>query len=222
MADRAVGGFSTASLDYEPAEPSSNTPSHARFHGSISTKLPDNWRVERTGMLLTRWSRTPRQIKEIKLYKGEKTNTANQATPRSATKIEASGSSDGSSGTSIHTRILPCASSPTAVDTPSTCRQTRSSRRISTSTDYTRDTTVYTTHQHRRTMNSKQTHPMPLRTYIPLACPLRFRMSHLNRRSFLPLPVQRRLAQMDGRLFSCLLTRSCARITALSSSLRLL
>jgi hypothetical protein len=67
MADRAVGGFSTASLDYEPAEPSSNTSSHARFHGSISTKLPDNWRVERTGMLLTRWSRTPRQIKEIKI-----------------------------------------------------------------------------------------------------------------------------------------------------------
>jgi hypothetical protein len=67
MADRAVGGFSTASLDYEPAEPSSNTPSHARFHGSISTKLPDNWRVERTGMLLTRWSRTPRQRKEIKI-----------------------------------------------------------------------------------------------------------------------------------------------------------
>jgi Complex I intermediate-associated protein 30 (CIA30). len=53
MADRAVGGFSTASLDYEPAEPSSNTPSHARFHGSISTKLPDNWRVERTGMFAT-------------------------------------------------------------------------------------------------------------------------------------------------------------------------
>ncbi|KAJ5210404.1 NADH:ubiquinone oxidoreductase intermediate-associated protein 30 [Penicillium cf. griseofulvum] len=49
MADRAVGGFSTASLDYEPAQSSSNTPSHARFHGSISTKLPDNWRVERTG-----------------------------------------------------------------------------------------------------------------------------------------------------------------------------
>jgi len=49
MADRAVGGFSTASLDYVSAEPSSNTPSHARFHGSISTKLPDNWRVERTG-----------------------------------------------------------------------------------------------------------------------------------------------------------------------------
>ncbi|KAL4805471.1 complex I intermediate-associated protein 30-domain-containing protein [Aspergillus unguis] len=49
MADRAVGGFSTASLDYIPAEPSTNTPAHARFHGSISTKLPDNWRVERTG-----------------------------------------------------------------------------------------------------------------------------------------------------------------------------
>lgn len=49
MADRAVGGFSTATLDYEPAERSSNSPSHARFHGSISTKLPDNWRVERTG-----------------------------------------------------------------------------------------------------------------------------------------------------------------------------
>lgn len=49
FADRAVGGFSTASLDYEPAEPSSNTPAHVRFHGSISTKLPDNWRVERTG-----------------------------------------------------------------------------------------------------------------------------------------------------------------------------
>ncbi|RDW86150.1 CIA30 family protein [Aspergillus mulundensis] len=49
MADRAVGGFSTASIDYVPAEPSTNTPAHARFHGTISTKLPDNWRVERTG-----------------------------------------------------------------------------------------------------------------------------------------------------------------------------
>ncbi|KAJ5256694.1 hypothetical protein N7478_012798 [Penicillium angulare] len=49
FADRAVGGFSTASLDYEPAEPTSNTPAHVRFHGKISTKLPDNWRVERTG-----------------------------------------------------------------------------------------------------------------------------------------------------------------------------
>lgn len=75
MADRAVGGFSTASLDYEPAEPSTNTPSHARFHGSISTKLPDNWRVERTGMFSTsclvsdtsNWSRT-RKIKKLKKY----------------------------------------------------------------------------------------------------------------------------------------------------------
>ncbi|RMJ24154.1 complex I [Aspergillus sp. HF37] len=49
MADRAVGGFSTASLDYVPADPSSNSPAHARFHGGISTKLPANWRVERTG-----------------------------------------------------------------------------------------------------------------------------------------------------------------------------
>lgn len=72
MADRAVGGFSTASLDYEPAEPSSNTPSHARFHGNISTKLPDNWRVERTGTFATRylsshtskWPRTHKKKKE--------------------------------------------------------------------------------------------------------------------------------------------------------------
>ncbi|KAJ5766521.1 uncharacterized protein N7511_004137 [Penicillium nucicola] len=49
MADRAVGGFSTASLDFESADPSTNTPAHARFHGTISTKLPDSWRVERTG-----------------------------------------------------------------------------------------------------------------------------------------------------------------------------
>jgi len=56
MADRAVGGFSTANLDYVPADPSSNTPAHARFHGNISTKLPNNWRVERTGMIFGRWS----------------------------------------------------------------------------------------------------------------------------------------------------------------------
>ncbi|OKL63090.1 hypothetical protein UA08_02006 [Talaromyces atroroseus] len=47
MADRAVGGFSTADLDYVPA--TATEPAHARFHGSISTKLPNNWRVERTG-----------------------------------------------------------------------------------------------------------------------------------------------------------------------------
>lgn len=49
MADRAVGGYSTAKLDYVPADPSTNTPAHARFHGSISTKLPPNWRIQRTG-----------------------------------------------------------------------------------------------------------------------------------------------------------------------------
>ncbi|PLB39295.1 CIA30 family protein [Aspergillus candidus] len=49
MADRVVGGFSTANLDYEPADPASHSPAHARFHGSISTRLPNNWRVERTG-----------------------------------------------------------------------------------------------------------------------------------------------------------------------------
>ncbi|KAB8236826.1 putative complex I intermediate associated protein [Aspergillus alliaceus] len=49
MADRAVGGFSTASLDYVPADAAAKSPAHARFHGSISTKLPNNWRVERTG-----------------------------------------------------------------------------------------------------------------------------------------------------------------------------
>ncbi|KAL4952119.1 complex I intermediate-associated protein 30-domain-containing protein [Aspergillus filifer] len=47
MADRAVGGFSTATIDYVPADAS--TPAHARFHGSISTKLPNNWKVQRTG-----------------------------------------------------------------------------------------------------------------------------------------------------------------------------
>ncbi|EFE43228.1 hypothetical protein TRV_02043 [Trichophyton verrucosum HKI 0517] len=49
MADRAVGGYSTANLDYVPADPETNMPAHARFHGSISTKLPRDWRVQRTG-----------------------------------------------------------------------------------------------------------------------------------------------------------------------------
>ncbi|KAJ5397145.1 hypothetical protein N7509_005258 [Penicillium cosmopolitanum] len=49
MADRVVGGFSTASLDYDPGLPSANIPPHARFHGKISTKLPSNFRVDRTG-----------------------------------------------------------------------------------------------------------------------------------------------------------------------------
>lgn len=51
MADRAVGGYSTANLDYVPADPSTGSPAYARFHGTISTKLPPNWRVQRTGML---------------------------------------------------------------------------------------------------------------------------------------------------------------------------
>ncbi|EFR02532.1 complex I intermediate-associated protein 30 [Nannizzia gypsea CBS 118893] len=49
MADRAVGGYSTASLDYVPADPETKMPAHARFHGSISTKLPKDWRIQRTG-----------------------------------------------------------------------------------------------------------------------------------------------------------------------------
>ncbi|EER24429.1 hypothetical protein D8B26_005254 [Coccidioides posadasii str. Silveira] len=49
IADRAVGGYSTASLDYVPADLSTNSPAHARFHGTISTKLPPNWRIQRTG-----------------------------------------------------------------------------------------------------------------------------------------------------------------------------
>ena len=50
MSDKAIGGFSTANLDYIPANPATNEPAHARFHGNISTKLPADWRVERTGM----------------------------------------------------------------------------------------------------------------------------------------------------------------------------
>ncbi|KAI1981060.1 hypothetical protein LOZ53_001681 [Ophidiomyces ophidiicola] len=49
MADRAVGGYSTANLDFIPPDPTTNAPAHARFHGSISTKLPTNWRIQRTG-----------------------------------------------------------------------------------------------------------------------------------------------------------------------------
>lgn len=48
MSDKDLGGFSTASLDFHPA--TSEAPSHARFHGTISTKLPpDQPRVQRTG-----------------------------------------------------------------------------------------------------------------------------------------------------------------------------
>ncbi|KAB5547169.1 putative complex I protein [Coniochaeta sp. 2T2.1] len=58
MSDADIGGFSTASLDWIPAEtpeaPSSaqSTPTgkgYVRFHGNISTKLPDRPDVNRTG-----------------------------------------------------------------------------------------------------------------------------------------------------------------------------
>ncbi|KAI5283339.1 hypothetical protein KEM54_002203 [Ascosphaera aggregata] len=49
IADRAVGGYSTANLDYVPADPTTKEPAHVRFHGSISTRLPENWRIQRTG-----------------------------------------------------------------------------------------------------------------------------------------------------------------------------
>ncbi|KAI5293938.1 hypothetical protein KEM52_004978 [Ascosphaera acerosa] len=49
IADRAVGGYSTASLDYVSADPAALEPAHVRFHGSISTKLPPNWRIQRSG-----------------------------------------------------------------------------------------------------------------------------------------------------------------------------
>lgn len=66
MADRAVGGYSTANLDYVPADPETKTPAHARFHGSISTKLPKDWRVQRTGtlmrMLSGRWQDVVRML----------------------------------------------------------------------------------------------------------------------------------------------------------------
>lgn len=48
MSDKDIGGFSSAHLDFHPATP--DTPSHARFHGNISTELPrDQPHVQRTG-----------------------------------------------------------------------------------------------------------------------------------------------------------------------------
>ncbi|PVI06558.1 CIA30-domain-containing protein [Periconia macrospinosa] len=48
MSDKSIGGFSSANLDFYPA--THDTPSHARFHGNISTKLPtDQPQVQRTG-----------------------------------------------------------------------------------------------------------------------------------------------------------------------------
>jgi NADH dehydrogenase [ubiquinone] 1 alpha subcomplex assembly factor 1 len=48
MSDKDIGGFSAVNLDFHPVTHS--TPSHARFHGNISTKLPaDQPHVMRTG-----------------------------------------------------------------------------------------------------------------------------------------------------------------------------
>ncbi|KAF2205107.1 CIA30-domain-containing protein [Delitschia confertaspora ATCC 74209] len=48
MSDMDIGGFSTANLDFHPATKAE--PSHARFHGTISTELPpDQPKVQRTG-----------------------------------------------------------------------------------------------------------------------------------------------------------------------------
>ncbi|KAF2691509.1 CIA30-domain-containing protein [Lentithecium fluviatile CBS 122367] len=48
MSDKDIGAFSTANLDFHPA--TQDAPSHARFHGNISTKLPpDQPHVQRTG-----------------------------------------------------------------------------------------------------------------------------------------------------------------------------
>ena len=48
MSDQDLGGYSTASFDLIPATPTD--PSHARFHGTISTQLPKNQpHIQRTG-----------------------------------------------------------------------------------------------------------------------------------------------------------------------------
>lgn len=48
MSDKDIGGFSTASLDHHPG--TQNEPAHARFHGTISTQLPQNQpHIQRTG-----------------------------------------------------------------------------------------------------------------------------------------------------------------------------
>lgn len=50
MSDADMGGFSTASLDFVPASTSASEPAHARFYGTISTKLPPNKpEVQRSG-----------------------------------------------------------------------------------------------------------------------------------------------------------------------------
>jgi NADH dehydrogenase [ubiquinone] 1 alpha subcomplex assembly factor 1 len=48
MSDKDIGGFSTANLGFHAA--TEKEPSHARFHGTISTKLPvDQPHIQRTG-----------------------------------------------------------------------------------------------------------------------------------------------------------------------------
>ncbi|KAG9205673.1 hypothetical protein B5807_08055 [Epicoccum nigrum] len=48
MSDKDIGGFSTANLDYHPG--TQTEPAHARFHGAISTQLPQNQpHIQRTG-----------------------------------------------------------------------------------------------------------------------------------------------------------------------------
>ncbi|OAL05761.1 CIA30-domain-containing protein [Phaeosphaeriaceae sp. SRC1lsM3a] len=48
MSDQDIGGFSTANLDYHPV--TQTEPAHARFHGKISTQLPQNQpHIQRTG-----------------------------------------------------------------------------------------------------------------------------------------------------------------------------
>ena len=48
MSDKDIGGFSTVNLDFHPA--TQTEPSHARFHGTISTQLPQNQpHIQRTG-----------------------------------------------------------------------------------------------------------------------------------------------------------------------------
>ncbi len=48
MSDQDIGGFSTVSLDYYPV--TQHEPAHVRWHGSISTRLPeDQPRIQRSG-----------------------------------------------------------------------------------------------------------------------------------------------------------------------------
>ncbi|KAI5308900.1 hypothetical protein KEM55_004589 [Ascosphaera atra] len=47
FADNARGGYSTVNLDHIAAK--GDSPAHARFHGTISTKLPADWRVQKSG-----------------------------------------------------------------------------------------------------------------------------------------------------------------------------